>query len=306
MQPDDRLAEEAAAWAVRTGDAGFAEWDEFTAWLEQSPSHAAAYDRVAAAVAEVAEGLPSSAPAAANDDETQPTGISRRWFGGAIAASLAALVVFGVWRGDGMYVETTAPGETRMIALEDGSRIDLAGGSVIELDRDDPRFARLEQGRALFTIRHDEARPFRLEAGEDTLVDAGTVFDVSLDDKAIAVSVGEGAVIFNPERQAVHLAPGDMLRSARGSDDYERMAVAPAQVGEWTEGRLTFNDAGLTEVAAELSRATGVVFRPAPGATARLSGSIVVAPIREDPRAAGPLLGVVIRRQGDGWMIDAP
>ena len=129
MQPDDRLDEEAAAWAVRTGDAGFAEWDEFTAWLEQSPSHAAAYDRVAAAVAEAAEGLPSSASAAANDDETQPTGISRRWFGGAIAASLAALVVFGVWRGDGMYVETTAPGETRMIALEDGSRIDLAGGS---------------------------------------------------------------------------------------------------------------------------------------------------------------------------------
>lgn len=306
MQRDDHLAEEALAWAVRTGDPGFADWEAFTAWLEQSPEHAAAYDRVAAAVAEAAEGLAATQPAAANDDPPSPARISRRWFGGALAASLAALLVFGVWRGDETYVEETAPGETRMIALDDGSRIDLAGGSAIELDRDDPRFARLEHGRALFTIRHDEANPFRLEAGEDTLVDAGTVFDVSLDEGNIAVSVGEGAVIFNPARQAVRLSPGDLLRSAKGSDQYTRSTVAAAQVGEWTEGRITFEDASLAEVATELSRATGIAFRPAPGATARLSGSIVLAPIREDPRIAGALLGVSVRRQGDGWMMGAP
>ena len=305
MQPDDRLAEEAVAWAVRTGDPGFADWDAFTAWLEQSPDHAAAYDRVTAAVSDAAEGL-ATLPAAGNDDPAPHARISRRWFGGAIAASLAALLVFGVWRGEGTYVEQTAPGETRMIALEDGSRIDLAGGSKIELDRDDPRFARLDHGRALFTIRHDEANPFRLEAGEDSLVDAGTVFDVALDQENLSVSVGEGAVIFNPTRQAVRLAPGEALRSARGSDEYVKSTVAAAQVGEWTEGRLTFNDASLDEVAAELGRATGIAFRPATGATARLSGSIVIAPIREDPRLAGALLGVSVRRQGDGWVIGAP
>jgi transmembrane sensor len=306
MQPDDRLAEAAVAWAVRTGDPGFADWEAFTAWLEQSPDHAAAYDRVVSAVAEAAEALPAAPPVAANDDPASPARISRRWFGGALAASLAALVVFGIWRGDGTYVEQTAPGETRMIALDDGSRIDLAGGSAIELDRDDPRFARLERGRALFTIRHDEANPFRLEAGEDTLVDAGTVFDVSLDRHSLAVSVGEGAVIFNPGRQAVRLSPGDMLRSARGSDEYVKSTVAAAQVGEWTEGRLTFNDASLDEVATELGRATGIAFRPAPGATARLSGSLVIAPIREDPRLAGALLGIPVRRQDDAWVIGAP
>ena len=306
MQPDDHLAEEAAAWAVRTGDAGFTDWDAFTVWLEQSPEHAAAYDRVTAAVAEAAEALPASAPAPANDDLAPVTRISRRWFGSAIAASLAALVVFGIWRGDGTYAVETAPGETRMIALDDGSRIDLAGGSSIELDRDNPRFARLELGRALFTIRHDEANPFRLEAGEDTLLDAGTVFDVSLEQDYLAVSVGEGAVIFNPALQAVRLAPGEALRSARGSDEYVKTTVAAAQVGEWTEGRLTFDDASLDEVATELGRATGIAFRPAPGATARLSGSIVIAPIREDPRLAGALLGVPVRRQGDAWVIGTP
>lgn len=305
MQRDDPVAEEAVAWAVRTGDPGFAEWETFTAWLERSPKHAAAYDRVSAAVAEAAEGL-AALPVAANDDPSPPARMSRRWFGGALAASLAALAVFGVWRGDGNYVEQTAPSEIRTIALEDGSRIDLAGGSTIELDRNDPRFARLEQGRALFTIRHDEANPFRLEAGEDTLVDAGTVFDVSLDQDSLAVSVGEGAVIFNPRRQSVHLASGEALRSARGSDAYEKSTVAAAQVGEWTQGRLTFEDASLSEVASELSRTTGIAFRPAPGATARLSGSIVIAPIGEDPRAIGALLGVAVRRQGDAWVIGDP
>jgi transmembrane sensor len=305
MQHDQRIRDEAVAWAVRTGDAEFAEWEAFTAWLEQSPDHAAAYDHVTDAVDRAAGSLRIAAPAASNDSP-QPTLVSRRWFGGAIAASLAALVTVGVWQADGSRVVETAPGETRTIAFEEGGRIEMAGATRIELDGDDPRFARLAQGRALFTIRHDDANPFRLEAGEDTLIDAGTVFDVSLDDASLAVSVGEGAVIFNPERQAVRLAPGDMLRSARGSDGYERSTVPPAQVGEWTEGRLTFNHASLTEVAAELSRATGVASRAAPGASGRLSGSILVAPVREDPRAAGPLLGVAVRRQGDDWMIGAP
>jgi transmembrane sensor len=306
MQRDDRLAEEAVAWAVRTGDAGFSDWEAFTQWLEESPDHAAAYDRVTAAVAEAAEGLPPRAHIPANDDPRIRVSMSRRWFGGAIAASLAAVIVFGVWRGDGTYTEETAPGETRVIALDDGSRIQLAGASVIELDRGDPRFARLEVGRALFTIEHDEGNPFRVRAGEDTLIDLGTVFDVSLDDERLAVAVGEGEVMFNPDKQAVRLAAGDALRSRRGSDAYETSKVAASQVGEWTDGRLTFDNAGLDEVAAELSRATGATFKAPPSSSARLSGSILVDPVRRDPRSVASLLGVTVRRDAEAWVIDIP
>jgi transmembrane sensor len=304
MQLDDRVRDEAVAWAVRTGNPGFGDWDAFTAWLEQSPEHAAAYDRVTAAVTEAAECLAAAGPAAANDEVPQPSRLSRRWFGGAVAASLAAVLTFVLVQGDARYVAETAAGETRTIALDDGGRIDLAGNTRIELDRDDPRFARLDRGRALFTVRHDEGSPFRLEAGDDELLDVGTVFDVSLDRTGLAVAVAEGAVVFNPERQAVRLDPGDMLRSAPGSDEYERLRVAPEQIGEWREGRLTFHSAGLAEVAAELQRATGIEFRAAPGASVRLSGSVLVAPVREDPRVAGTLLGMTVRRQGDGWVID--
>ncbi|WP_305098023.1 FecR family protein [Croceibacterium aestuarii] len=306
MQRDERIRDEAAAWAVRAGDPGFADWDAFEHWLGRSPEHAAAYDRVAAAAAEAAEELRAARPASANDDDVpQPARVSRRWFDGALAAALVAVLAFAVWPGGSTYYEETAPGEIRMIALGGGDRIDLAGGTRIELDRDDPRFVRLESGRALFTIRHDEAHPFRVVAGDDALLDVGTVFDVALDEANVRVAVAEGAVVFNPARQAVHLAPGEVLRSARGSDAYRTSTIAPAQVGEWREGRLSFDNASLAEAASDLARATGVAFRAAPGSTVRISGSIVIAQVREDPRAAGALLGVPVRREGDDWVLGA-
>ena len=57
MQHDDAIRDEAAAWAVRTGDPAFADWDGFEAWLARSPENARAYDTVVAAVDEAADGL---------------------------------------------------------------------------------------------------------------------------------------------------------------------------------------------------------------------------------------------------------
>ena len=56
MQADDRLREEAVAWAVRVGDSAFADWDEFTLWLEKSPDHAVATDPQEAERIEVLRG----------------------------------------------------------------------------------------------------------------------------------------------------------------------------------------------------------------------------------------------------------
>ena len=40
MARDQAVREQAAAWAVRSGDPAFDDWDGFTAWLEQDPAHA--------------------------------------------------------------------------------------------------------------------------------------------------------------------------------------------------------------------------------------------------------------------------
>ncbi|RYE74400.1 MAG: iron dicitrate transport regulator FecR, partial [Oxalobacteraceae bacterium] len=263
MALDDHILEQATAWAVRTGDPAFEEWDDFTLWLEGDPAHGDAYALVTARVADAVEALPLATPeplyVAHNDDE--PSGFTRRrWLGGAVAAVLTLTVGIGLWQqGGGPYEVETAPGETQVIKLADGGSITLGGGTRVSLDRqENPTFATLEDGQALFTIRHDDDTPFRVAVGENELVDIGTVFDVSLSQGLTSVAVSEGAVMFNPQSQNVRIDPGYRLSSERGSGSYSLSAVPLDQVGEWTQGRLTFQEATLGRVAADLSRATGV------------------------------------------------
>ncbi len=303
MTHDQALRDEAAAWAVRTGDPAFDDWEAFTDWLERDPAHARAYDEVVFAVGEAAVALPS-APDAGNDDEpVMPA--RRRWLGGALSLVLVGVAALGVWqlRGGTETIET-APGEVRIVALDGGGTIALAGGSRIVLDRDDRRAASLEQGQALFTIEHDASAPFTLEVGDDRIVDVGTVFDVARTATGMRVAVSEGAVVLNPRAENARVSPGQVLSRNAAAGSYAITPVALDQVGEWLQGRLTFQDASLEDIAAELSRATGTAFVASPGAgDQRVSGSIALDGVRRDPRTVGDLLGVAVRYDGTAWEI---
>lgn len=141
-------------------------------------------------------------------------------------------------------------------------------------------------------------------AGEDRLVDAGTVFEVELNDDRMQLSVSEGLVLYNPGREDVKVEPGRMLSKRAGGKDYTLAPVPLEQVGEWREGRLTFQDAPLEIVAARLSRVTGVAFA-AKGEGGAYSGSVMTAPLRKDPQSLGALLGVRVRREGERWVISS-
>ncbi len=299
------IREQALNWAVRTGDAAFADWEAFTAWLEEDPRHAEAYDAIMAATGDAVAMLQAAAPA--NDDAPAsalaPKARPRlRWLGSVVAVGLGLAVAMGVFRQEApdRYLVETAPGTMQVVDLDPGTQVAIAGGSRIEFDRNDPRFASLERGRAVFTVRHDESDPFRVTVGADTLVDVGTVFEVRYDEDAFNVSVSEGAVQFNPDGADVHVAAGQQL-SRQGGD----LTLSPfdaAQIGEWREGRLTFDAQPLAAVASDLTRATGIRFTAAAGGPP-VSGSILIDPVRADPTSVGPLLGVSIVRQGEGWVI---
>jgi transmembrane sensor len=307
MPHDDSVREQAAEWAVRVGDPAFADWDGFTGWLTESPEHAEAYDRVAAAVADAVE-AERTAPVPANDEPMQPARHTRRWFGGAIAALLVGVLAIGFWQTrDRRYTVATAAGQVRTVALADGGSVDLAGGTRLVLDRGDARFASLDEGQALFSIRHDAAHPFSLKLGDDTVVDAGTVFDVRRDSAGMSVAVSEGSVVFNPENQKVRLGSGEMIARGEHSDRYVVSRVPVEQVGEWREGRITFRQASLAEIADRLSRASGIAYSAGRGGAVRVySGSVLVAPLRGEPQSLGPLLGVKVAPAGKGWVIEAP
>jgi transmembrane sensor len=310
MNPDQPISAMAVHWAVRMREPDFDDWDGFIAWLEADPAHAEAYDAVQyaledadAALASLSEPAPEpESPAAANDNVPDWLSSRRGWLGGAIAAALVLAFTSVLWLAPGgEALHATAPGETRLIALGDGSTVRLAGGSRIAIAG--ARAARLEEGQALFTIRHDAARPFVLSAGGDRLVDAGTVFDVRLTGEAVDLAVAEGVVIVNPEGQNLRVNAGG--RAVRGDGGrYTLGTLDPAAVGEWSRGRISFEDASLAEIATELSRATGRSFASTDTAN-RLSGSIALDQVREDPRSLEALLGVRVRAAGEDWTIEA-
>lgn len=303
MGTDPKTREQALEWAVRTGDPGFSDWEAFAAWLEEDSANASAYDRIVAAVADVAEaGLPEAARQAVT--MRHRTARWRAW-APALAASVALAIGIGLWsQAGGTETYLTQPGEMRQIALADGSTITLGGGSELEIDDANTRAARLESGQALFTVRHDPARPFTVKVGEDTLVDAGTVFDVRRAAGVTSVAVSEGEVIYNPATHRHRLLPGDRATRRDGARELETERIPVSLIGEWREGRLTFRNASLADVTADLTRASGIGFTAAPGAAERrISGSVVVAPIRQDPASLGPILGVSVERRGKDWVI---
>ncbi|MBX3560893.1 MAG: FecR domain-containing protein [Sphingomonas sp.] len=302
---NDRIRDEAVAWHVRLhGDAASADWAGFTAWLEADPAHAQAYDLVALADAEL-DDLPL-APVAPMPAYVEPHRSNRRaflgWGGAAIAAALVGAIT--LMPAGGTYEIVTAPGERRVIALEEGSRIEVNGDSRLVLDRGDARFARIERGEALFTVVHDDARPFRVEAGEARLIDLGTVFNVLHDGDRTEVAVSEGEVEWRRANARMNLTPG-MALSQRGTEDPVVTRPAIASIGGWREGRLSYSAARYDAVVADLSRNLGArVALDGAVAARRFSGVIV---IDRDPGVtldrAGALLELDARREGDGWRL---
>lgn len=305
MANKDVIRDEALGWAVRAGDPAFTDWEAFTLWLEADPAHARAYDDIAASVADAAELVAASAPANDDASSAEPPRRRRPWLASAIAASLA--VVAGFWAFQGqqrdLYTVETTLGETRRVTLDADTRIELAGGTAVEFDRKDKRYARLEHGQALFTVRHDAAHPFEVAVGEERLVDIGTVFDVRRDAQGLSVAVSEGAVQFDPDGADVRVSPGEVLRRLAGTSEYTLARLPAEQVGEWREGRLTFEGATLDDVAAQLKRTTGIEYVAASGGSGAVSGSILVAPLRKDPGSIGPLLGLSVRSENGRWVI---
>lgn len=300
------MNEEALAWVIHTRDPAFADWEGFTAWLERDAANAAAYDMLMAADADMDAIIPAepvAMPIAAND-AGEPRRAAWRWIGGgAIAAALVAAVSVGMMNRADIYTVTTRPGETRSIALDDGTRIDVNGGTTIRLDRNDMRFAALDAGEAAFTVRHDAANPFRVTVGDAVFEDAGTIFNIVHGTGATRIGVSEGKVIYNPQAEAISLPAGRGL--ADDAQGLRVMDVAPVAVASWRTGRLVYANAPVTQVSEDIARSLGITVHFTPQAAAtRFTGTI-----RLDKDAArffagaAPLMGLTAVRQGKDWLL---
>jgi transmembrane sensor len=283
-----QIIDQAIDWHVRLADGSDADWVAFVEWLEASPAHAAAYDTVALQDRAIENArFPDPMPVASNDNPPRRTLL---WAigGTGIAAVIAALLVSPMMTPRASpYEIATRAGEQRTIALDDGTSIDLSGGTTVRLDHADARVATLERGEALFHVRHDDKRPFTLTTNGMAIRDLGTVFNVAR----------------NGDR-AITLKAGDALVSSKDGG-IERSHIAPEMVGGWRSGTLNFEGQSLGEVAATLKRLYAIDLR--------IDGSLSARPFtgmirftgeadRDVPHLAA-LIGANWRRDGERWIL---
>ena len=308
LQDEGKRRTEAIDWVIRQRDAETADWTGFTEWLEADPTNNAAYEAVALAGEDAAEAF-ADAPRGAvpsNDNMDAPRR-GRFWsWGAAAAAVMAAAVSYPLLApGTATYAVETKAGEHRNIALADGTRIDLNGDSRIVLRKGDDRLATLDRGEAAFTVVHDPANPFVVEVGDARLQDVGTMFNVTRVGDATEVAVAEGAVLYNPQAEAVRLDAGKFLRTSSNSDNVVVAAIDPTTIATWRQQRLIYQAAPLARVAADLSRNLGVPVSVSPDIAARpFSGVLLLdgAPAALMPRL-GQVLDVHMTQQGKTWRL---
>lgn len=309
MSGDARtIDDEAIDWLIRQRDARFDDWSAFETWLSADPAHAVAYAEVAADDRDLGEMLPGvNWPAEEEFYDAPAAPVRRYWLGGGIAAVLALAV--GAWTmfpGRDLYSVQTAAGERRTVQLAD-SRVELNGDTRVTLDRGDLRYAQLDRGQAVFVVKHDAARPFRVETAGTTLVDAGTTFEVTSDAGNLDVAVSEGLVLVDPDKGSTKLAAGQQLVRAKGRAGTVS-SIRPSDVGAWRDGQLFYDGASLSRVAADLQRNLGVHVTVSDATARRTFRGVVRLDGGADATMArlGILLGVTVRRSGDGWTISGP
>ncbi|GJG98391.1 FecR family protein [Cupriavidus pauculus] len=232
----------------------------------------------------------------------------RRRAAGTTVAAICA-VTAALWTLDPAWQSTqiaTRIGERTTWTLRDGSTIQLNTNSVAVVENHlRSQRIRLEQGEARFTVSHGW-RKFIVQAGNTTVLDIGTVFNVRRhpDDPARAVDVSvledEVAVSTTSVPQAQPLLAGRAVAVTADGAMAERAAHADSAA--WANGRLVLDGTPLRQLVAELQR-----YRTAPirmrdddiGAL-RLSGDFDISRLEPFIDTLPVILPVAVTRLADG------
>jgi transmembrane sensor len=196
----------------------------------------------------------------------------------ALAASLAALTVLalgGAWIWLALFSSfySTGVGEQRSLELADGSTVEMNSRSKIRVRYSErERAVDLLAGQALFHVAKDHNRPFIVRADDTRVRAVGTQFDVYERRAGTVVTVLEGEVAVLAQVRAEEsrssqgsAVPNDIPAAPISVSAGEQLTVTPkvarksehpnvAAATAWTERRIVFESATLSEVAEEFNR----------------------------------------------------
>lgn len=309
---DEDPSQTAAMWIVRLGAGPLAldEQRRLDGWIAAHPFHASAYEdarQTWAAMAKLADDPGPLARYRVPADRATRRRAERRWIAsGAMAASLVlALAVGSAWVGNPWILlradHRTGIAETETIALDDGSRVDLAPSSAIAVDYDkNRRRIRLLSGKAYFIVTPKEragGRPFTVSADGGSATALGTRFlvdrlpdgvDVTVIEHKVAVSGRDEA----PDADRAVLSPGEHVRYDETGVLGRVSAANPDFALAWRGGQLVFDREPFADVVAELGRyRTGRILVGGALSRRRISGVF-------DPRDTDGALTALAREVG--------
>src|SRR6202789_1655517 len=288
---NDPLQLIAADWLVRlqSTEVSLEETLAWQAWIQESPANAEAFARME----ELSQALreipaPAAVPKALLERDRYDASVpirdwkpaleerkSRRaqrwsWATLRVAASIAVFgLIFTVLKTPtGANVFETEIGENRRLTLADGSVISLGGNTRIEVALSEKvRAIELTRGEAFFKVAKDAARPFKVRAGNATIIAVGTEFNVERDSDRAVVSVTEGRVVvkpvdgllpvallqeFKPKLRSVRVSAGQ--QTTAGSAGIEEPTKMEDPATGWQIGHLAFRLQPLRYVLEDVNR----------------------------------------------------
>ena len=282
----DYAMDQAIEWLVRiqSDHATDADRAGLVQWLAASEANRDAFDMAEHLDAEISDSATFiraalDRPAGASIPfRPRPVRTSRWFVPAALAAGIAAAIFIAPlsWRAAQRQslVYQTAPGETRVVVLADGTRVRLNAASRIAV-----RFGwfsrriDLGDGEAAFDVARDPRRPFIVNVGDQEVRDVGTEFNVRHYDHTILITVRHGIVdVDQPARgdqPIARLTAGEELRHAEGSSQSSIADVNADAAFAWTQGRLVCDDQPLSEIVAYLNRRYSIPIRVSDAASQR-------------------------------------
>ncbi|CAN5207769.1 FecR family protein [soil metagenome] len=287
MTAEEALRDDAVAWLVRvqSDQASADDWAALTAWLEVSDDHLAAFEEVERVATELtdraAEIAPALRPASSRVVPMRRRAALPVWSAAAAAAAVVAIVVGPMaWRGyqGTPTVYQTRPGETRQVALADGTHIRMDSASTLTV-RLGWRVRRVEMAdaQAAFDVAKDPGRPFLISVGDQQVRVVGTEFNIRHYDKTVRVTVRRGIVeVRQPalgQTPVARLVAGQSLNHAEGAPRSVKTTTDPNPAFAWTQGRMVCDDETLGEMVADLNRRYPIPIKVSPAlAGKRFSG----------------------------------
>ena len=260
------ISDQARDWVLRlaSGEMDSVEIDRFRGWVASDKAHAQAFELRRSLWLQLGEHpelftqpqLPPARPRRHARPRLKGGYHRAAAAAAAVAASLLAAMIApeAILRLEADHRTSTRVSEYN---LPDGSRAWLDAGSAIRVDFGaQERKITLLRGNAFFTVRHGEARPFRVAASHGIVEDIGTSFEVRRGPALVNVAVAEGAVSVEAKgggTQAIVLREGQSLAyGASGPSSLSRSD--PEGIAAWRREELMIDRQALADVIAEIGR----------------------------------------------------